>query len=134
MPFMARRSRKRRQSNSDDGIGQTIPSVGRLKTPFCRIRRMTAHLRSLGHSVNHKRIQRLMRKMGLEAVYRKLNTSLPNKEHTIYPYLLKDLMITRATQVWATDITARAAPQSSHRGGGPLYLKYLYPSPLFHSN
>ena len=46
-----------------------------------------------------------MRKMGLEAVYRKPNTSLPNKEHTIYPYLLKGLKITRPNQVWATDIT-----------------------------
>ena len=76
-----------------------------LKTPFYGIRRMTAHLRSLGYSVNHKRVQRLMRKMGLEAVYRKPNTSLPNKEHTIYPYLLKGLKITRPNQVWATDIT-----------------------------
>jgi putative transposase len=76
-----------------------------LKTPFYGIRRMTAHLRSLGYSVNHKRVQRLMRKMGLEAVYRKPNTSLPNKEHTIYPYLLKGLRITRPNQVWATDIT-----------------------------
>ncbi len=76
-----------------------------LKTPFYGIRRMTAHLRSLGHSVNHKRVQRLMRKMGMEAVYRKPNTSLPNKEHTIYPYLLKGLKITRPNQVWATDIT-----------------------------
>jgi putative transposase len=76
-----------------------------LKTPFNGIRRMTAHLRSLGHSVNHKRVQRLMRKMGMEAVYRKPNTSLPNKEHTIYPYLLKGLKITRPNQVWATDIT-----------------------------
>lgn len=76
-----------------------------LKTPFYGIRRMSAHLRSLGHSVNHKRVQRLMRKMGLEAVYRKPNTSLPNKEHTIYPYLLKGLKITRPNQVWATDIT-----------------------------
>jgi putative transposase len=76
-----------------------------LKTPFYGIRRMTAHLRSLGYCVNHKRVQRLMRKMGLEAVYRKPNTSLPNKEHTIYPYLLKGLNITRPNQVWATDIT-----------------------------
>lgn len=76
-----------------------------LKTPFYGIRRMTAHLRSLGHCVNHKRVQRLMRKMGLEAVYRKSNTSFPNKEHTIYPYLLKGLKITRPNQVWATDIT-----------------------------
>jgi putative transposase len=76
-----------------------------LKTPFYGIRRMTAHLRSLGHSANHKRVQRLMRKMGMEAVYRKPNTSLPNKEHTIYPYLLKGLKITRPNQVWATDIT-----------------------------
>jgi putative transposase len=76
-----------------------------LKTPFYGIRRMTAHLRSLSYSVNHKRVQRLMRKMGIEAVYRKPNTSLPNKEHTIYPYLLKGLKVMRPNQVWATDIT-----------------------------
>jgi putative transposase len=46
-----------------------------------------------------------MRKMGIEAVYRKPNTSLPNKEHTIYPYLLKGLKVMRPNQVWATDIT-----------------------------
>jgi putative transposase len=76
-----------------------------LKTPFYGIRRMTVHLRSLGHVVNHKRVKRLMRKIGIEAVYRKPNTSLPNKEHQIYPYLLKGMKITKSNQVWATDIT-----------------------------
>lgn len=76
-----------------------------LKTPFYGIRRMTAHLRGLEYVVNHKRVQRLMRKMGLEAVYRKPNSSLSNKEHQIYPYLLKGMKITKANQVWATDIT-----------------------------
>jgi len=66
---------------------------------------MTAHLNSLDHCVNHKRVRRLLRKMGIEAVYQKPNTSLPNKEHTIYPYLLKGLKITRPNHVWATDIT-----------------------------
>ena len=59
-----------------------------LETPFYGSRRMTAYLQADGHSVNHKRIERLMRLMGLEALYQKPRTSIPNKEHIVYPYLL----------------------------------------------
>lgn len=76
-----------------------------LKTPFFGSRRITDILKSLGHLVNRKHIQRLMRLMGIEAIHPKPNTSKPNKEHKIYPYLLKNLKITRPNQVWATDIT-----------------------------
>lgn len=76
-----------------------------LKTPFYGIRKMTEYLRSLGYKVNRKRVSRLMKKMGLETIYRKQNTSQPNKGHKIYPYLLKGLQINRPNQVWATDIT-----------------------------
>lgn len=76
-----------------------------LKTPFYGTRKMTQHLQSLGYKVNRKRVSRLMKLMGLQTIYRKPNTSLPNKEHTIYPYLLSGLKIERANQVWATDIT-----------------------------
>lgn len=76
-----------------------------LKTPFYGSRRMTDSLKKQGLNVNRKRIQRLMRKMGLEAIYPKPNTSKPNKQHKIYPYLLRDIKVTRPNQVWATDIT-----------------------------
>ena len=66
---------------------------------------MTEYLRSLKYHVNPKRVRRLMRKMGLEAIYPKPNLSKPNKEHKIYPYLIKGLKIERANQVWSSDIT-----------------------------
>ena len=73
--------------------------------PFYGIERMTAVLRRAGHTVNPKRIRRLMRLMGLEAIYPKPNLSKPLKGHTIYPYLLRGITIVRADQVWSTDIT-----------------------------
>lgn len=76
-----------------------------LKTPFYGVLQMTRHLRNQGHEVNPKRIRRLLRQMGLMAIYQKPNTSKANPEHKVYPYLLKDLAITRANQVWATDVT-----------------------------
>ena len=76
-----------------------------LKTPFYGSRRMTAWLRTQGHQVNRKRVRRLMRAMGLEAIYRKPNTSKPAPEHRIYPYLLKGVAVDRINQVWAADIT-----------------------------
>lgn len=75
------------------------------KTPFYGTRRMTAWLNRKERRVNRKRIARLMRKMGLYAVYPKPRTTFANKEHKKYPYLLKDIEITRPNQVWATDIT-----------------------------
>jgi putative transposase len=75
------------------------------KYPFLGYRKMTAILRREFGSVNSKRVLRLMRVMGLEAVYCKPNTSKPCIENKVYPYLLKDLAITTANQVWATDIT-----------------------------
>ncbi len=66
---------------------------------------MTAWLRRQGHEVNHKRIRRLMRLMGLEAIYPKPKTSRPHPEHKVYPYLLRNLKIDRPNQVWAADIT-----------------------------
>ena len=75
------------------------------RTPCYGVLRMVAYLRSLGHEVNPKRVRRLLRTMGLEAVYQKPNTSRPNPEHKIYPYLLRGLPIDRCDQVWSTDIT-----------------------------
>lgn len=76
-----------------------------LKTPSYGSRSMRTHLRRSGYKVNRKRIQRLMRIMGLEAIYPKPKTSRPHPEHRVYPYLLRDLTIDRPNQVWSTDIT-----------------------------
>jgi putative transposase len=78
------------------------------RTPFYGIRRMTAWLRQEGHAVNHKRVGRLLRLMGLEAIYPKPRLSLPGATGATaqrYPYLLRDLVIDRPNQVWSTDIT-----------------------------
>ena len=74
-------------------------------TPFYGIRRMTAWLRRQGYRVNPKRVGRLMRAMGVEAIYPKPNLSQALGGQTRYPYLLKGLLIDRANQVWSTDIT-----------------------------
>ncbi|TAE23783.1 MAG: hypothetical protein EAZ92_14125 [Candidatus Kapaibacterium sp.] len=66
---------------------------------------MAAHLELQGHTVNDKRARRLMRLMGIEAIYQKPRTSIPNKEHSIYSYLLRNVRIERVHQVWSTDIT-----------------------------
>jgi putative transposase len=76
-----------------------------LRTPFYGSRRMTVVLGRAGHEVNRKRIQRLMRLMGLEAIYPKPRTTIARTGHKIYPYLLRGVAITRPDQVWSTDIT-----------------------------
>ena len=77
-----------------------------LKTPFYGSRSMVRHFwREHGRRVNRKRIQRLMRLMGIEAIYPKPHTSRPHPEHRIYPYLLRNLTIDHPNQAWAADIT-----------------------------
>jgi putative transposase len=76
-----------------------------LRTPFYGSRKMAFWLTQQGHPVNRKRVQRLMRTMGLEAIYPRPNTTRRNLEHRIYPYLLRDVAILRPNQVWSTDIT-----------------------------
>jgi len=76
-----------------------------LMTPFYGARKIVACLKSQGNTVNRKHIQRLMRLMGIKAIYRRPRTSRPAPGHKIYPYLLRDIKITRPNQVWATDIT-----------------------------
>ena len=73
--------------------------------PFYGYRKMTQYLQNLGFEVNHKRVLRLMRQLGLQAIYPKPNLSKPCKDHLKYPYLLRDIKIERVDQVWATDIT-----------------------------
>ena len=76
-----------------------------LAYPFFGSRQMTRWLRRQGERVNRKRVQRLMRAMDLEAIYRKPNLSRPQAGHRVYPYLLRDLKVTRPNQAWAMDIT-----------------------------
>jgi len=76
-----------------------------LDTPYYGIRRMQWFLNQKGYQVNHKKVARLLRLMGLEAVYPKPNLSRPDPAHKIYPYLLRGVKIERVNQVWSTDIT-----------------------------
>ena len=75
------------------------------RTPFFGSRRMKIALGEQGWEVNRKRVQRLMRRMGLEAIYAKPRLSDPAPGHRIYPYLLRGVKIERPNQVWSTDIT-----------------------------
>ena len=76
-----------------------------LQRPFYGSRRLRDWLQDEGYGVGRKRVRRLMRLMGIRALYPRPRTSKPGKGHKIYPYLLRDLTIDRPNQVWATDIT-----------------------------
>ena len=76
-----------------------------LETPFFGARQMKRWLRRQGEAVSRKRVRRLMRLLGLQAIYQRPRTSQPHPEHRIYPYLLRDLSITRPNHVWCTDVT-----------------------------
>lgn len=77
-----------------------------MRTPYYGVRMMYSYLRHrLGYQVNLKRVRRLYRKMGLEAICPKPNLSKSNPVHKIYPYLLRNVVIDRVNQVWSTDIT-----------------------------
>jgi putative transposase len=73
--------------------------------PFLGSRRLTAWLNEQEEGVNRKRVQRLLRLMGLEAIYPKPRLSVAGKGHKVYPYLLRGVEVTRPDQVWSTDIT-----------------------------
>lgn len=75
------------------------------RDPSYGSRRLTAWLRREGHEVNRKRVIRLMRKMGIEAIYPKPKTSKSHSEHKKYPYLLKNIKVERSDQAWCSDIT-----------------------------
>ena len=76
-----------------------------LERPFYGSRRLRDWLQLMGYAISRKKIQRLMREMGLCALYPKRNLSKRNQAHKVYPYLLKGLVIDRPNQVWSTDIT-----------------------------
>ena len=75
------------------------------RRPFYGSRRMVVYLKEQGHAVNRKRVQRLMRVLGLAGMAPGPNTSQPHPEHKVYPYLLRGVAVTRPSQVWSTDIT-----------------------------
>jgi putative transposase len=75
------------------------------RTPFYGTRKMTAWLETQGYGVNRKRVTRLLRTMGLEAIYPKPRTSMPGTLEQRYPYLLRGMRIERCNQVWSCDIT-----------------------------
>src|SRR5579864_4547854 len=94
-----------RPANDDDL--KLLRRIDELFTrwPFLGSRRMTAMLRAEGEAINRKRVQRLMRRMGIAALGPKPRTTMPAPGHTIFPYLLRDVKVERANQVWAADIT-----------------------------
>ena len=96
---------KSKRDNSYDEILMQLIDKEFTDHPFYGIRRITAWLRTQGHQVNHKRVSRLMKKMGLIAIYPKRNLSKNRTEFKKYPYLLRDTKIDRKNQVWSTDIT-----------------------------
>ena len=76
-----------------------------LETPWYGSRQMARHLQRDGHAVGRKRMRRLMAMMGLVPIYQRPRTTVPNPEHRVFPYLLRDLVIDRPNQVWCADIT-----------------------------
>ena len=76
----------------------------RLQYPFYGSRRIAGELRDRGYVVGRGHVRRLMRRMGIEALYRRPRLSEPHPGHKVYPHLLRDLTITRSNQVWAADI------------------------------
>jgi putative transposase len=94
-------SRRKRESE------RVKAKIDRIYTecPFFGSRQIRLELRSQGEVISRKRVQRLMREMGLQAICPKPNTSKPHPEHKIYPYLLRNVAIERVNQVWSTDIT-----------------------------
>jgi len=96
------------RSERDDSYNEVLMRLideQYTRTPFYGVARMTAWLRQNGHRVNAKRVRRLLRTMGLEAIYPKRRLSAPGKENRIYPYLLRNVPITHVDQVWSADIT-----------------------------
>jgi putative transposase len=83
--------------------------------PFFGVRKITDQLRKQRNLYNHKRIYRLMRIMGIEALTPKKNLSKPGKDHLVYPYLLRNVRTTETNQVWSSDITYL-----------PIYKGYAY--------
>jgi putative transposase len=104
---IARSGVYRRPSAANDDDLALLRRIDELFTrwPFLGSRRMAAMLRAEGQAINRKRVQRLMRRMGIAALGPKPRTTKPAPGHTIFPYLLRDMTVERPNQVWAADIT-----------------------------
>ena len=96
---------RRKETSPEDLAVMKAIDQQYLATPFYGSRRMRVWLGRQGHWVNRKRVRRLMRTMGLQAIYRRPRTSQPGPGHKVYPYLLGSMEIARPNQVWAADIT-----------------------------
>jgi len=98
---------RRRRPSHDGGAPALMRRIDELfmAWPFLGSRRMTAMLRAEGHRINRKRVQRLMRTMGIAALGPKPRTTKPAPGHKIFPYLLRNVAVERPNQVWAADIT-----------------------------
>lgn len=105
----------RGESSEDLALMRRIDELF-LESPFFGVRQMVRTLTREGQIVSRHRVRRLMALMGLRAIYRKPRTSDPHPGHKVYPYLLRGLKVTRANQVWCTDITY------IHMNKGFLYL------------
>ena len=97
--------RKPAELSAEDLAIMTLIDRQYLARPYYGSRRMAAWLETQGHLVNRKRVQRLMRLLGLAAIYQRPNTSQPAVAHKIYPYLLGGIAITQVNQVWCSDVT-----------------------------
>jgi putative transposase len=94
-----------RQESADNLWLMRLLDEQYTRTPSYGIRRMTAWRRTQGYQVNHKRVQRLLRLMGLEAIYHKPRPNQLAGTQQVYPYLLREVHVERVNQVWSTDIT-----------------------------
>lgn len=92
------------RDNNDELIKRRMDEVY-TEHPFYGYRRLAVILRNEGYQINGKKVRRLMREMGIQAIYPKPKTSIPDTQHRKYPYLLKDVEINRVNQVWSMDIT-----------------------------
>ena len=91
-------------SEADLALMRAIDEL-HLAHPFLGARRLAEMLKRQGHDIGRRHVGTLMRLMGIEAIYRKRRTSIPDKGHKLYPYLLGNVVIERPNQVWAADIT-----------------------------
>ena len=98
----------------DQALMRLIDKI-HLEKPYLGSRRIVDALTEHGHKTDRKRVQRLMRLMGIQAIHPGPKTSKPHPQHKVYPYLLRNLDINRANQVWASDVTYRA----------PILRRYL---------
>lgn len=110
---LARSSFYYRSHGSDETELMNLIADIHAQRPAYGYRKVTAALRNKDYRINTKKVKRLMKQMGLQSLLPKPRTTLPNKESVAHPYLLKDIVLTHANQVWGVDITY-SAPRLSN--------------------